>query len=188
MPLKKWQKKNQQADLENHIRRMRQVKPMIDNAAPRAATTSNKKELDRRRQYATIERDNQLLLGRLADVMQKKRIDNENTTRHYKKSLGDDFKRDQLSKITAENYRLLKKIQDVEPTYDASKWEEDSKRRVSYLKNMSEFPEQYNASRGREVEISYEETRVHRNVETAHGDSRPRTTRNGSIRPTSSYI
>jgi hypothetical protein len=113
-------------------------------------------------------------LERLADVMQKKRIDNENKTSHLKKSLGDDFKREQLTKITAENYRLLKKIQNVEPTYNSAKWEEEAKLREAYIRNISEFPDQYKDRKQPDYDIGQEIMA-----------SRPISTRGGRIRPLS---
>lgn len=174
MPLKQWQKKNLRADLENHTKRMRDIRPMVDNSAPRKPSTSNKKELDRKRQYAVIERNNRLLLERLAECMMKKRIDNENTSASkFKRSLGDTGKRQELAKITAENYRLLKKIQDIEPTYNIAKWEDDSRQREIYLRNMTEFPQQYESGyMGQDADFSAELT-----------GSRPISSRTGRIRP-----
>lgn len=127
-----------------------------------------------KRQYAIIEKNNRLLLERLAETMQKKRIDNENkNATRYKRSLGDTGKRMELTKITAENYRLLKKIQEIEPTYNITKWEEDNRRREQYLKNMTEFPDQYATGYyGTEGDMCGELT-----------GSRPISTRSGRIRP-----
>jgi len=174
MPLKQWQKKNLRADLDNHTKRMRNIKPMIDNGAPRKPSTSNKKELDRKRQYQVIEKNNRLLLERLAECMQKKRIDNENVSASkFKRSLADTGKRIELAKITAENYRLLKKIQDIEPTYNIAKWEEDNRRKEQYLRNMTEFPDQYASGyRGEDADLSAE-----------LNGSRPISSRTGRIRP-----
>lgn len=174
MPLKQWQKKNLKADLENHEKRMRTIKPMVDNKPPRKPTASNKKELDRKREYAIIEKNNRLLLERLAECMQKKRIDNENVAaRKFKRSLADTGKRQELAKITAENYRLLKKIQEIEPTYHIAQWEEDNRRREAYLRNMTEFPERYASGyRGEDADFN-----------TELMGSRPISTRSGRIRP-----
>lgn len=174
MPLKKWQKKNLRADLDNHTKRMRNIKPVIDNKAPRKPNASNKKELDRKREYAIIEKNNRLLLERLAECMQKTRLDNKNVSAtKFKRSLGDTGKRLELAKITAENFRLLKKIQEIEPTYNIAQWEEDNKRKERYLRNMTEFPEQYESGyRGEDA-----------NFNTEIMGSRPISTRSGRIRP-----
>lgn len=107
--------------------------------------------------------------------MQAKRIDNENSSLKFKKSLGDTHKKEELARITAENFRLLKKIQQIEPTYNSAQWEEENRRREMYLRNMTEFPDQYatggygvDADLGREIM-----------------GSRPLSTRSGRIRPLS---
>jgi hypothetical protein len=106
--------------------------------------------------------------------MMKKRIDNENDSQNkFKKSLGETGKRKELAKITAENYRLLKKIQDIEPTYNIAQWEEDNRKRVQYLRNITEFPDQYGGGDAAD-QVGYEIT-----------GSRPLSTRNGRIRPLS---
>ena len=106
--------------------------------------------------------------------MQKKRIDNENkSARRFRRSLADTGKRRELEKITTENYRLLKKIQDIEPTYSIEKWEEDNKRKEMYLRNMTEFPDQYASGySGEDADFSRELI-----------GSRPISSRGGRIRP-----
>jgi hypothetical protein len=62
--------------------------------------------------------DNRLMLERLAKVVQHKTIDNEihkSVAMHatFKKKLGLTKKRLEMQKITEENQRLLKRIQEV---------------------------------------------------------------------------
>jgi hypothetical protein len=127
-----------------------------------------------KRQYGIIEKNNRLLLERLAETMQKTRLDNFNKdATRYKRSLADTGKRAELAKITAENYRLLKKIQEIEPTYNSAKWEEDNKRKELYLRNMTEFPDQYQTGYGGS-DADFENEIM---------GSRPISTRGGRIRP-----
>ena len=100
---------------------------------------SKRKEIERRRQHAAIEFDNRLVLERLAKVMQKKTIDND-PPRNL--SIGrQQARRLELQRITQENQRLLKRIQETEPCYNHLEWEEDAKRRAAIMANMSEFAE-----------------------------------------------
>ncbi len=75
--------------------------------------------------------DNRLLLERLAKIMQKKTIDNENHNT-FQKSLQETYRKIELSRITADNQRLLKRIQEVEPCYNHLEWEEDAKKRFEF--------------------------------------------------------
>ncbi len=79
--------------------------------------------------------DNRLLLERLAKIMQKKTIDNENHNGHQK-SLQETYRRLELQRITADNHRLLKRIQEVEPCYNHLQWEEEAKKRYLSLKHQ----------------------------------------------------
>ena len=135
---------------------MQEMKPLIDCGPPRKAGVSKRKEIERvilfyklkfvslmmhyqRRQYAAIEFDNRLILERLAKVMQHKTIDNDPPP---SKSIGrQQARRLELQRITQENQRLLKRIQETEPCYNHLEWEEDARKREVIIANMSEFSE-----------------------------------------------
>lgn len=141
MRQKGWMKKMQNKGFEDHHKRMQEMKCIVDCGPPRAAPQSKKKEIERRRQYAAIELDNRLILERLAKVMQQKTIDNENRVK-MGKSLTQTHRKLELQRITQENQRLLRRIQETEPCYNHLDWEEDFKRRQQYISNMSEYAEQ----------------------------------------------
>mmetsp|Transcript_22132 Transcript_22132/g.32227 ORF Transcript_22132/g.32227 Transcript_22132/m.32227 type:complete len:202 (-) Transcript_22132:268-873(-) len=141
MKEKGWMKKMKYKGLEDHYRRMRELKPSIDCGPPRKAISSKRRELDRHRHYASIEYDNQLMLQRLARVVQKKTIDND---RPRMKAIGtEQAKRAEFRRITHENKLMLKRIEETTPVYNHKKWEEDAKKREYYIANMTEFPENY---------------------------------------------
>mmetsp|Transcript_14047 Transcript_14047/g.30403 ORF Transcript_14047/g.30403 Transcript_14047/m.30403 type:complete len:171 (+) Transcript_14047:78-590(+) len=136
---KGWMKKMKSRGFEDHTRRMKEMKPLIDCGPPRKAGVSKRKEIERRRQYAAIELDNRLILERLAKVMQHKTIDNDPPP---SKSIGrQQARRLELQRITQENQRLLKRIQETEPCYNHLEWEEDARKREAIMANMSEFSE-----------------------------------------------
>lgn len=81
------------------------------------------------------------MLERLAKIMQHKTIDNDNKHTKFGKSLMQTSRRMELQRITQENQRLLKRIQEADPVYNHLDWEEEAKRRTLYMKNMSDFHE-----------------------------------------------
>lgn len=88
------------------------------------------------------------MLERLAKVIQNKSIDNEihhSVDMHakFKKKLGITQKRVQMQKLTVENQRILKRIQEVPPAYNHLEWEEDAKRKDHIKRCMALYPEYY---------------------------------------------
>jgi len=133
---------------EQHIERLRNMRPTIDCGPPRAHPFTNKREQDKRREFAAIEFDNKLLLERLAKVVQQKTIDNEidksiDMHARFKKKLALRGKQLEMQKITEENLRLLKRIQKVPPAYNRFEWEEDAKRKDHIKRCMCLYPEFY---------------------------------------------
>ncbi len=90
-----------------------------------------------------------MLLERLANIMQSKSTDNDNNFLQYQRSLTAINRRAELERITEDNQRLLKRIQEAEPCYNHLTWEESEKERSKLLKNMSEFPESFQENRRR---------------------------------------
>lgn len=98
--------------------------------------------------FAAIEFDNRLLLERLAKIVQHKTIDNEihhsvATHAAFKAKLGLTKKRLDMQKITEENQRLLRRIQEVPPAYNHLEWEEDFRRCEEIKRSMTLYPELY---------------------------------------------
>jgi len=124
------------------------MKGTVDCGPPREHPLGNKSEMDKRRNFASIEFDNKLLLERLAKIVQKKTIDNEihesvATHATFKAKLGLTKKRLEMQRITEENQRLLRRIQEVPPAYNHLDWEEDYRRKEVIKKSMSLYPEYY---------------------------------------------
>jgi hypothetical protein len=104
--------------------------------------------LHQRRRYAAIEFDNKLLLERLATIVQHKTIDNEihksvESHAKFKKKLVLTKKRLEMQKITEENQRVLKRIQEVPPVYSRIEWEEQAKIHETHRRGMAIYPEYY---------------------------------------------
>ena len=133
---------------DQHLERIRTMKGAIDSGPPRAHPLGNKAEMDKRRKFAAIEFDNKLLLERLAAVVQTKTIDNEIdevTQLHvvFKKKLSLSKKKMEMQKVTEENQRILKRIQEVPPAYNHLEWEEEAKVHDKHKRGMALYPEYY---------------------------------------------
>jgi hypothetical protein len=133
---------------QQHTDRIKNMKGTVDCGPPREHPLGNKSEMDKRRNFASIEFDNKLLLERLAKIVQKKTIDNEihesvATHATFKAKLGLTKKRLEMQRITEENQRLLRRIQEVPPAYNHLDWEEDYRRKEVIKKSMSLYPEFY---------------------------------------------
>lgn len=88
------------------------------------------------------------MLERLAKVVQKTSIDNEihkSVEMHarFKKQLILTKKRIAMQKLTDDNHRILKRIQEVPPVYNHLEWEEDAKRKERIKRAMALYPEYY---------------------------------------------
>jgi hypothetical protein len=131
---------------QQHLDRIKGMKPTVDAGPPREHPFSNKREMEKLRYTSVIEMENRLMLERLAKVVQHKSIDNEihkSVAMHasFKKKLGLTKKRLHMQKLTTENQHLLKRIQEVPPAYNHLKWEEEARRRDEVMRNMTVYPE-----------------------------------------------
>jgi len=129
-----------QQKYDDHRRRIKNAKSTIDPAKPPDMPMSMRREAERRREQASIEKDNRLLLDRLAVAMSHKNIDNKLKEKPFTSYMELQRKKE-LKKIMTENDRMLGRIQQTVPSYRHVEWELDAEKRVEYLRNMTEFPE-----------------------------------------------
>lgn len=119
------------------------MKCSIDNKCPRAAShlkTKAKKNALMEDRFAQIENENRLLLEKMSHIMRfKGGIDCTNDSVKYSHSLSKERRRRELQRITKENQKILKRIQDARPTYNHIGWEEEAQRNREILENISEF-------------------------------------------------
>lgn len=138
----KWLRDAQAKHHNEHMERIRQMQPVVDNKKPRELPMSGKKEIERRRFRDKVDKGNRLLLDRLGKALERKNIDNERKAIKFN-SLEQGKKKLELKRVTMENQLLLNRIQFAQPMYDHNQWERDAEHREFYLKNMTEFPELY---------------------------------------------
>ncbi len=154
---------------DDHKKRVKEAKGTIDLGKPPDMPMSMRREIERvstfvplsfpywkiltllsfsfffssqRRVQNAIEKDNRLLLDRLAIAMSRKNIDNELKVKPFTSYIELQRKRE-LQKICTENRVLLGRIQNTVPSYKYVEWERDAEKRIEYLKNMTEFPDHF---------------------------------------------
>lgn len=107
---------------EQHVERVKNMLPTIDNSTPRKMPFNSRRRLDdRKMKDKIIQKENYQLLLNLAKVIQKSSIDNKlskhvKDTQNFKQHLLRIKRKTELRKITNENLQLLKRIQNVPPT------------------------------------------------------------------------
>ena len=62
---------------------------------------------------------------------------------NFKKKLSLTKKKMEMQKITEENQRILKRIQEVPPAYNHFEWEEEAKVHDKHKRGMAIYPEYY---------------------------------------------
>jgi len=89
--------------------------------------------------YIEIDRENRILLRKMSDLMKKPNPYSKDKEKPNV-SLNKDGRRHELLRITKENHRLLKSIQEVQPVYNHKKWEEHHKNSGVLLRNCCTYP------------------------------------------------
>lgn len=148
---------------EMHHKRMKTIRPEIDNKAParfvHLAQNLKRQQLDEER-YSSIERANYLLLERMSHIMTHPQTVDMKQSLPPPKSLNKDGRKKELMRITEENHNILRRIQHKEPYYSQQEWTEEARRQEAHLRNICEFPPLIDVSRQRSTaRIS---PRVHR--------------------------
>ena len=104
-----------------------------------------------RRKHAAIEYDNKLLLERLATIVQTKQVDDQiqqSTAIHatFKVEMLRHKKRLEIQRITTENQRILRRLQEVPPAYNHVEWDEHARINEKNKRSMALYPEYYEKS------------------------------------------
>lgn len=66
-----------------------------------------------------------------------------------KASLNREYRKKELMKITVENQAILRRLQDKQPTYSVTKWQEEFKHVEKIRNNVCEFPYEFNDAQSR---------------------------------------
>jgi len=140
-------KRRVQRDQELHREKIRQMKPQTDTSEPEVRRLNHirnnlKREQMLEERYSEIDRENRILLQKMADVMRSTPdfVVAKPKTIGAPISLNKDYRRQELIRITHENQAILKRIQRAQPVYSHMEWQRAHKRNISYLKNACEYP------------------------------------------------
>ena len=93
--------------------------------------------------FSQIERDNHLLLDKMAYLMTHPQLLDEKYMGPpvtSGKSLNKDFCKRELLRITKENRQIIRRIQNTQPCYNHLEWEKESRRAEVYLRICAEYP------------------------------------------------
>lgn len=105
---------------EQHVTRVKNMLPTIDNRPPRKHPLSNRKIMEENRKRREIEKENFNILLRIAKSVQTSSLDNKlsryiNRHRQFKRKLTMKRKLIEHKKTTMNNHKLLKRIIEVQP-------------------------------------------------------------------------
>jgi len=130
---------------EKHRKKLADMKCRVDNKPPDKPAhlrRNLKKEQLMEDRFATIERDNRILLEKMSYIMRRNQFDNTNESTAYAHSLNKEARKRELQKITRENQGILRRIQQSEPHYNHMKWAEEARRNEEYKKNICEYQQE----------------------------------------------
>lgn len=135
---------------EQHKKKLKAIKCSVDNQPPRHWKTKprrnlKKEQLDHER-FVKIERDNRLLLEKMANIMHNPKARGEPIgalptaegafTRCAPKSLNVEFRQKEMKRIAKQNMLILQRIQACEPYYRVEEWEKDRQKHEKILLHM----------------------------------------------------
>ncbi|XP_063724622.1 uncharacterized protein LOC134852488 [Symsagittifera roscoffensis] len=141
---KKIQESLDKTTFSRHRQAVNQASTVLDTKQPRVYIHQHLKlkklQLEEER-LATIERDNRLLLERIAKIMRTTgSIDNNNLNRDVK-SLSIERRQRELLRITNENKQILGRIMNRKTTsqYSRENWEPKWRKEEYYMAQLSRF-------------------------------------------------
>jgi len=153
--------RDQERRLESHVHRLRKIKPSVDTSLPRTLRLTHvhgnlKKEQMQEERYTEIDRENRILLQKMANIMKQPLSNSGPTTPREPRSLSavpprslnSNARKKELLRITKENQMILKRIQQAQPVYNHVEWEGLNRRNLAYLKNSAEYPLVLRSARG----------------------------------------
>lgn len=120
------------------------MRPQVDTTVPSTAQFDHvrnnlKGEQLLEERYREIDRENRILLQKMSDVMKQQSYSTPRA-RSGPPSLNRDARKTELTRITQENFAILKRIQQAQPVYNHIAWEDEYRKSFGYLKNTAEYP------------------------------------------------
>ncbi|GBG31686.1 Hypothetical Protein FCC1311_079112 [Hondaea fermentalgiana] len=140
--------KMQKRKVQQHKKKLKSITCSVDNTPPQhwkqRPRRNLKKEQLMQERGAAIERENRILLDKMATIMHAKKPatpgvggDPAGSSRHgAARSLNESYREREMRRIATQNVQILKRIQSSKPTYSAVQWEEERRRNEDILRNM----------------------------------------------------
>lgn len=129
-------------EFRQHQQRLRSVKPSVDNSAPTVRPhlyQKLKKAQQEEDRCSEIERQNRILVRRMTTIMSRSGVDDKPPS-SAPPSLNQVRRKQEMARITKENYALLKRIQERPPSYSHLQWEQDRERNEKLAERICHYP------------------------------------------------
>jgi len=139
-------KRNVERNQELHREKIRHMRSTTDTKEPEVCKLDHirnnlKREQMLEERYSEIDRENRILLQKMADIMRNPSFSAPRPqVAKGPVSLNKDHRRAELIRITHENQAILKRIQKAQPVYNHVEWEKAHKKNSGYMKNACEYP------------------------------------------------
>ncbi|XP_050409648.1 uncharacterized protein CFAP97D2-like [Patella vulgata] len=132
-----------------HRKRVQAAKAVIDNHPPKTYMHLHiklKKLQIEDERLAIIEKDNRILIEKMAHIMRTGgRVDNVKHD-YCRKSLNKTKRYRELLRITYENLAILKRINSREPHYNHIKWAGEWQINRKYMMNITKYPNHWHTT------------------------------------------
>ncbi|XP_078332375.1 sperm axonemal maintenance protein CFAP97D1-like [Crassostrea virginica] len=128
---------------EEHRKKISQAKSVIDNKPPKTYMHLHiklKKLQMEGERLAIVERDNRILLEKMAHIMRTGGSVDNRKEDYMQKSLNKTKRQRELLRITHENFAILKRLTSKEPHYHHMRWQDEWNINQRYMMNISKFP------------------------------------------------
>lgn len=139
----------QQRKVEQHKQKLKAIKCSVDNGPPQYWKQRPKRNLKKEQlmqeRCASIERENRLLLDKMATIMHANHPATPGVGGDFDKggslsaprSLNVGYREREMRRIATQNVQILKRIQSSKPTYSAVRWAEERRRNEHILHHMA---------------------------------------------------
>lgn len=130
---------------DEHRRKVASAKSQVDTRPPvtymHLHLKLKKLQVEEER-LAVIDKDNRILLSKMADIMKTTgRIENRNDYEY--RSLNREKRLREILQVTKENERILKGISSKKPEYDHTKWDRDWATNQQFMDQISAYPKDW---------------------------------------------
>nr|XP_006639009.2 PREDICTED: uncharacterized protein C17orf105 homolog [Lepisosteus oculatus] len=150
---------------KEHRRKVKSAQPMVNTTSPQAYghlhVKMKKLKLEEER-LSVIQRDNDMLLGKMSYIMRTTgRIDNRNDYEY--KSLSREKRQQELLRVTKENQVILERISHCGSRYSVERWREDWRRTEKYMERIAHYPRRQSPACNRKIKAMSSRNKTKKN-------------------------